>query len=199
MAFNNLCTPALLYLLFSLTQIVIDTVKGLYNTALVKIFVTFVFTIMLNSLCNQGLGVISWIIVFIPFILMTVIVAVLLLMFGLDPGKHFESTELANNREERKHKNITGAHLFCAGNRPSTTLLYSKLTPKILGKVLALFEHRTFVEGLIWNLNSFDQWGVELGKGLARELSGSIKGNEDLRTFSSSTLGLVREIKRLKN
>jgi len=121
------------------------------------------------------------------------------LMFGIDPVKHFESRELANNSEERKHTKITNAHLFCAGNRPSTTLLYSKLTPEILGKMLALFEHRTFVEGLIWNLNSFDQWGVELGKGLARELSGSIKGNEDLTTFSSSTLGLVREIKRLKN
>ena len=120
-------------------------------------------------------------------------------MFGIDPGKHFESRELANNREERKHTKITNAHLFCSGNRPSTTLLYSKLTPEILGKMLALFEHRTFVEGLIWNLNSFDQWGVELGKGLARELSGSINGNEDLTTFSSSTLGLVREIKRLKN
>lgn len=106
MAFNNLCTPALLYLLFSLTQIVIDTVKGLYNTALVKIFVTFVFTIMLNSLCNQGLGVISWIIVFIPFILMTVIVAVLLLMFGLDPMTGKLRRTNAMDEEHNKHQHM---------------------------------------------------------------------------------------------
>tara|TARA_X000000368_G_scaffold348189_1_gene287895 strand:+ start:439 stop:1347 length:909 start_codon:yes stop_codon:yes gene_type:complete len=86
MAFQNLCPPALIYLLFSITQVVIDTVKGLYNTAMIKIWVAFVFTILLNYLCDLGLGIISWLIVFIPFILMTLIVAILLLMFGLDPA-----------------------------------------------------------------------------------------------------------------
>jgi hypothetical protein len=86
MVFQNLCPPALIYLIFSLTQVVIDSVSGLYNTALIKVWVSFVFTILLNYLCDLGLGIVSWIIVFIPFILMTVIVAVLLLMFGLDPA-----------------------------------------------------------------------------------------------------------------
>lgn len=86
MAFQQLCPPALIYLLFSITQVVIDTVKGLYNTAMIKIWVAFVFTILLNYLCDLGLGIISWLIVFIPFILMTLIVAILLLMFGLDPS-----------------------------------------------------------------------------------------------------------------
>jgi len=86
MAFQHLCPPALIYLLFSITQVVIDTVKGLYNTAMIKIWVAFVFTILLNYLCDLGLGIISWLIVFIPFILMTLIVAILLLMFGLDPS-----------------------------------------------------------------------------------------------------------------
>lgn len=86
MAFQNLCPPALIYLLFSITQVVIDTVKGLYNTALVKVWVAFVFTILLNYLCQLGLGIISWFIVFIPFLLMTLVVAILLLMFGLDPS-----------------------------------------------------------------------------------------------------------------
>jgi len=86
MAFQQLCPPALIYLLFSITQVVIDTVKGLYNTAMIKIWVAFVFTILLNYLCDLGLGIISWLIVFIPFILMTLIVAILLLMFGLDPA-----------------------------------------------------------------------------------------------------------------
>tara|TARA_B110000971_G_C20015348_1_gene503646 strand:+ start:224 stop:1135 length:912 start_codon:yes stop_codon:yes gene_type:complete len=86
MAFQNLCPPALIYLLFSITQVAIDTVKGLYNTAIVKVWVAFIFTILLNYLCQLGLGIISWIIVFIPFILMTLVVAILLLMFGLDPS-----------------------------------------------------------------------------------------------------------------
>jgi hypothetical protein len=85
MLFNKLCPPALLYLIFSITQIAIDSMKGLYNTALIKVWVTFIFTILLNYLCESGLGIVSWIIVFIPFILMTLIVAILLVMFGLDP------------------------------------------------------------------------------------------------------------------
>ena len=80
----ELCAPAIIYLLFSIIQIIIDTVKGLYNTALVKSLVMVVVTFLLNILCRQGLGVVSWIIVFIPFILMTVIVSIVLYVFGLD-------------------------------------------------------------------------------------------------------------------
>jgi hypothetical protein len=80
----NLCAPAIIYLIFSITQILIDTFKGLYNTAFVKIIVTVMVTLLLNILCKQGLGVVSWIIVFIPFILMTVIVSMILYVFGLD-------------------------------------------------------------------------------------------------------------------
>lgn len=86
MVFTDLCPPALIYLLFSITQVVIDTVKGLYNTALIKIWVAVIFTILLNYLCISGLGIISWLIVFIPFILMTLVVSILLIMFGLDPS-----------------------------------------------------------------------------------------------------------------
>jgi hypothetical protein len=85
MALESICTPALIYLVFSIVQIVLDTGKGLYNTAFLKLFVTFIFTIFLNYLCDRGLGVISWIIVFIPFILMSIIISILLLMLGLDP------------------------------------------------------------------------------------------------------------------
>jgi hypothetical protein len=80
----NLCAPALIYLIFSITQIIIDTLKGLYNTAFMKAIVTVMITILLNILCESGLNVVSWIIVFIPFILMTVIVSMLLYIFGLD-------------------------------------------------------------------------------------------------------------------
>ena len=99
MVFNQLCPPALIYLIFSTTQVIIDSVKGLYNTALMKIWVAILFTILLNYLCSLGLGTISWLIVFIPFILMTLVVAVLLLMFGLDP-----KTGKLKIHDKEKHK-----------------------------------------------------------------------------------------------
>ena len=85
MVFQEICPPALIYLIFSTTQVVIDTTKGYYNLAMTKMFVALIFTMLLNYLCSLGLGIISWLIVFIPFILMTLIVSMLLLMFGLDP------------------------------------------------------------------------------------------------------------------
>ena len=83
----KICSPAIIYLLFSITQILIDTFKGLYNTAFIKAIVTLMVTLLLNILCEQGLGFVSWIIVFIPFILMTVIVSMVLYVFGLDAAK----------------------------------------------------------------------------------------------------------------
>lgn len=79
----KICPPAIIYLIFSLTQIIIDIFKGLYNTSVIKFIVMVMITILLNILCENGLGVISWIIVFVPFILMTVIVSLLLYIFGL--------------------------------------------------------------------------------------------------------------------
>ena len=82
---------------------------------------------------------------------------------------------------------IQALHRTFPGNRPSTTLIYPKLTPNILGMLIALYEHRVFVEGVILNINSFDQWGVELGKELATDLvpillSGEIPDNQDPST-----------------
>jgi hypothetical protein len=81
---DSICPPALIYLAFSLTQIVIDTFKGLYNTAFFKFIVMVTITFLLNALCQGGMTIISWVLVFIPFIFMTVIVAILLYVFGLD-------------------------------------------------------------------------------------------------------------------
>ena len=105
MVLQQICPPALIYLVFSITQIVIDTYKGMYNIAFIKLWVALIFTILLNFLCNKGLGIISWIIVFIPFILMTVIVTMLLLMFGLDPltGRRPRVTVDKNMRHRRHH------------------------------------------------------------------------------------------------
>lgn len=85
MILEELCPPALLYIAFSLTQIIIDIFKSMYNTAFFKLVVMIIFTIILNVLCKRGLGVISWFIVFMPFIMMTVITALLLYVFGLSP------------------------------------------------------------------------------------------------------------------
>lgn len=108
--FNNLCPPAVIYLIFSLTQIVIDILKGLFNTAIVKVIVMIMVTFLLNILCKQGLGVVSWIIVFIPFILMTVIVTLVLYVFGLNTttGK-VECTSASERKNENNNKSSTTA------------------------------------------------------------------------------------------
>jgi hypothetical protein len=80
----NLCAPAIVYLIFSITQVLIDIYKGLYNTAFMKVIVSVMVTLLLNILCERGLNGVSWLIVFIPFILMTVMMGVLLYFFGLN-------------------------------------------------------------------------------------------------------------------
>ena len=85
------------------------------------------------------------------------------------------------------------------GNRPSSTLLYKKLDPKTLGKIIALYEHRVFVEGIIWGVDSFDQWGVELGKELATEMLSHVQNcNKDKnythKDMDSSSAGLLNAI-----
>jgi hypothetical protein len=81
----ELCAPAIIYLIFSIAQILIDTFKGMYNIALIKAIVMVLITFLLQILCERGLNIISWIIVFIPFILMSVIVTMILYIFGLNP------------------------------------------------------------------------------------------------------------------
>jgi hypothetical protein len=83
---EKICAPALLYLGFSTSQIIIDMFKGLYNTAFFKFIVMIIMTLLLNILCSRGLNIVSWLIVFIPFILMTYITAVLMYVFGLSPS-----------------------------------------------------------------------------------------------------------------
>ena len=81
-----ICAPTLIYLVFAITQIFLDTFQGLLNSALIKSIVTVLFALMLNLLCKSGMGIISWIIVLIPFLFMSVIVTILLVSFGLDPS-----------------------------------------------------------------------------------------------------------------
>ncbi|MAQ83566.1 MAG: glucose-6-phosphate isomerase [Maritimibacter sp.] len=90
-------------------------------------------------------------------------------------------------------------HRVFEGNRPSTTLVYPLLTPKTLGQIIALYEHRVFVEGVILGINSFDQWGVELGKELATALGPIVAGEESADGKDGSTRQLVNYIHRYAN
>ncbi|MBZ9557720.1 MULTISPECIES: glucose-6-phosphate isomerase [unclassified Modicisalibacter] len=82
----------------------------------------------------------------------------------------------------------------CPGNRPSSTLLLDELTPRNLGALIALYEHKVFVQGVIWNINSFDQWGVQLGKRIAGEISERI--DERVQDFDASTQGLLALVRQ---
>ncbi len=85
-----------------------------------------------------------------------------------------------------------------AGNKPSNSFLYQKLTPKTLGSLIAFYEHKVFVQGAIWNINSFDQMGVELGKQLAKTVLKDMAGDEPVTSHDSSTNGLLNYYKRLR-
>lgn len=105
--------------------------------------------------------------------------------------------------EEVRASGVTDEVLVAArtfeGNRPTTSILASDLNPSTLGQLIALYEHITFVQGVIWGIDSFDQWGVELGKQLAKELTPAVAGDEAaLAGQDSSTRALVAEYRRLR-
>ena len=89
-------------------------------------------------------------------------------------------------------------HKTFYGNRPTNTLLYNKLTPSTLGKLIALYEHKIFVQGSVWGINSFDQWGVELGKQLAEQLLPMIRNEANIKGKNTSTEGLLKAIHQFR-
>jgi len=91
-------------------------------------------------------------------------------------------------------------HRSFEGNRPSNTLLLEQLTPESLGKLVALYEHSVFTQGVIWNIDSFDQWGVELGKVLARKTAAELNSADEPELgHDSSTNALIRRYRRYKS
>jgi len=84
------------------------------------------------------------------------------------------------------------------GNKPTNSILFKKLTPRTLGSLIALYEHKIFVQGIIWNIFSFDQWGVELGKQLAKKILPELAGKEEVKTHDASTNGLINAFKAMK-
>lgn len=85
------------------------------------------------------------------------------------------------------------------GNRPTNSILLKKVTPYALGSLIAMYEHKIFTQGVIWNINSFDQWGVELGKKLAGEILPQLSGPEQVSSHDSSTNGLINQYKAFRN
>ncbi len=87
-------------------------------------------------------------------------------------------------------------HKTFPGNRPTTSILFSKLTPSTLGMLIALYEHKIFVQGIVWNIFSFDQWGVELGKQLAKKIEPELRGDGLVSSHDASTNALINRYKR---
>jgi glucose-6-phosphate isomerase len=111
--------------------------------------------------------------------------------------KEAEAQLLAMGKSKEEAKRLAPHRVF-TGNRPSLTLAYKLLDPFTLGRLIALYEHRVFVEGAIWDINSFDQWGVELGKELATGLQPVIEGRKSTDGLDASTAGLATYLHGLR-
>ena len=101
----------------------------------------------------------------------------------------------AEGLDDKQIKQLLPYKVF-PGNRPTSTLLFDTLDPKTLGAIIALYEHKIFVQGVIWNINSFDQWGVELGKQLANNILHELNDAEQIDSHDSSTNGLINRYKQ---
>ncbi|WP_412502677.1 glucose-6-phosphate isomerase [Shewanella chilikensis] len=112
---------------------------------------------------------------------------------ALMQGRTFDEAlaELADSSFTEAEKQLIAKHKVMEGNKPSNTLLMDKLTPITLGALIALYEHRTLVQGAIWDINSFDQWGVELGKKLGNEVLSRIGAELDSKDLDSSSNALI--------
>jgi glucose-6-phosphate isomerase len=114
------------------------------------------------------------------------------LMKGKTPEEARQDLERAGLRGEALERLLP--HKVFPGNRPTNSILVRRLTPRALGLLIAMYEHRIFVQGIIWNINSYDQWGVELGKQLAAALLPRLEGKAPVEGHDSSTLALIRRI-----
>jgi glucose-6-phosphate isomerase len=116
-------------------------------------------------------------------------------------GKREEEVEeelLKEGKNNEQVAKLTPFKIF-AGNKPTTSILIKKLTPFTLGALIALYEHKIFVQGVIWNVYSFDQWGVELGKQLANKILPQLKTDEEVSSHDASTNGLINTFKKFRS
>ncbi len=113
-------------------------------------------------------------------------------------GREEVVTELRSKGMKEKEIRRLASFMTFKGNRPSNSILFKKLTPRTLGSLIAMYEHKIFVQGVIWNIYSFDQWGVELGKQLARRIFDELGDGEEVSSHDSSTNGLINYFKELR-
>jgi len=111
------------------------------------------------------------------------------LAFGKDEAT--VSAELDKAGLDAEKKAALLPHKVFEGNKPSNSIMFKKLTPRVLGSLIAMYEMKIFVQGAVWNINSFDQWGVELGKQLAKAILPELKSDDAVTTHDSSTNGLI--------
>ncbi|MGD2185364.1 MAG: glucose-6-phosphate isomerase [Desulfobacterales bacterium] len=116
-------------------------------------------------------------------------------------GKTKEEVIAELKKEDKTDKEIQNLlpHKLFEGNRPTNSILFKKLTPRILGSLIAMYEHKIFVQGVIWNIFSFDQWGVELGKQLAKQILPELADDKAIDSHDSSTNGLINAYKKMRS
>jgi glucose-6-phosphate isomerase len=123
---------------------------------------------------------------------------------ALMQGKTYKEAlaESASSSLNESEKDILAKQKVIPGNRPSNTLFFDKATPKVIGALIALYEHKVFVQGQIWGVNSFDQWGVELGKLLGDKVHAALSEeavSDATTNFDASTMGLINAFKSMRN
>ena len=116
-------------------------------------------------------------------------------------GKTREEVTAELKKEGRTEKEIQKLlpHKMFEGNHPTNSILFKKLTPRVLGSLIAMYEHKIFVQGVIWNIFSFDQWGVELGKQLAKKILPELADDRAVAAHDSSTNGLINAYKKMRS
>lgn len=119
------------------------------------------------------------------------------LMKGKSKEEVIEEFE-SKNIPSKEYSDLVPFKIF-EGNRPSTSILYKTLDPYTLGKLIAMYEHKIFVQGIIWNIFSFDQWGVELGKQLANRILPELSGDQEIESHDSSTNGIINYYKKIRD
>jgi len=114
-------------------------------------------------------------------------------MTGKDRAQVVAELKKANMSEANIEK--IAPHKEFTGNRPTNSIMVDMVTPFTLGAMIAMYEHKIFTQGIIWDINSYDQWGVELGKQLAKAIEPELKGTKKIDTHDSSTNSLINHIK----
>jgi glucose-6-phosphate isomerase len=115
-------------------------------------------------------------------------------------GKNLAAVEEEMKKAGKSKEEIQriAPHRVFEGNRPTNSILVKQITPYTLGQLIALYEHKIATQGMIWNIFSFDQWGVELGKVLANGILPELAGDEPVNSHDSSTNGLINAYKRMR-